>query len=116
MDPGRSGPPAHDLRGWPGVHHPPARVATARAEVDEPVRGQGHGRVVLDDHHRAARVDQVLQQPEQPFDVGRVQAGGRLVQQVERVPASRERCSSVASLIRCASPPDSSVAGWPSRR
>ena len=26
------------------------------------------------------------------------------------------RCSSVASLIRCASPPDSSVAGWPSRR
>ena len=31
-----------------------------------------------------------------------------------RVPARCARCSSVASLMRCASPPESSVAGWPS--
>ena len=32
------------------------------------------------------------------------------------VPARRGRPSSAASFTRCASPPDSSVAGWPRRR
>ena len=43
--------------------------------------------VVLDDHDGVAGVDQSVQLGHQHLDVGRVQAGGRLVQQVERVPA-----------------------------
>jgi hypothetical protein len=41
-----------------------------------------------------------------------VQAGGRLVEDVERLPVAR-RDSSLASFTRCASPPESVVACWP---
>ena len=50
---------------------------------------------------------------EQLLDVVEVQAGGRLVEDVERA-AGRALESSVASFTRWASPPDSVVAGWPS--
>src|SRR5688572_24115535 len=62
---------------------PAAVVARARAEVDDPV-GVGHDRlVVLDDDHRLAAVDQPVEQAEQVLDVGEVQAGGRLVEDVD---------------------------------
>ena len=51
-----------------------------------------------------------VQRLEQLLDVLEVQAGRRLVEQVERAPRRRSRRSSLASLTRCASPPDSVVA------
>ena len=60
-----------------------AVVAGARAEVDDPV-GVRHDRLVVLDHdHRLARVDQPVEQAEQLLDVGQVQAGGRLVEDVD---------------------------------
>ena len=48
--------------------------------------------MVLDDHDRAPLLDQLLQDADQPVDVGRVQADRRLVQDVERrsVAAARQ--------------------------
>ena len=60
-----------------------AVVAGAGAEVDDPV-GVGHHRlVVLDDDDRLAGVDEPVEQAEQLLDVGEVQAGGRLVEDVD---------------------------------
>ena len=69
--------------------------------------------VVLDHQHRVAGVDEVVQHLEQQLDVGEVQAGRRLVEQVQRRPVLFFT-SSRASLIRCASPPESVGDGWPS--
>jgi len=63
---------------WPG----------AGAEVDDPV-GVRHDRlVVLDDDHRLARDDQPVEQAEQLLDVGEVEAGGRLVEDVDAAPVA----------------------------
>ena len=91
---------------------PAAVVAGAGAEVDDPV-GVRHDRlVVLDDDDRLAGVDEPVEQAEQLLDVGEVQAGGRLVEDVDQ---ARRRFSAmcVASLSRWRSPPDSVVSGWP---
>ena len=62
---------------------PAAVVAGAGAEVDDPV-GVRHDRlVVLDDDDRLAGVDEPVEQAEQLLDVGEVQAGGRLVEDVD---------------------------------
>ena len=58
-------------------------------------------------------VDQAPQHRQQAAHVLEVQAGGRLVEQVEVRPVSR-LASSRDSLTRWASPPDSVVADWPS--
>ena len=60
-----------------------AVVAGAGAEVDDPVGVRHHRLVVLDDDHRLAGVDQPVEQAEQLLDVGEVQAGGRLVEDVD---------------------------------
>jgi hypothetical protein len=53
-----------------------------------------------------------VQHFQQLGDIVEVQAGRRFVENVER--AAGERLdSSLASLTRCASPPDSVVACWP---
>jgi hypothetical protein len=46
---------------------------------------------VLDHEHRVAGVDEPLQHLEQLLDVGEVQAGGRLVEDVERAPGATLR-------------------------
>ncbi len=61
---------------------------------------------MLDDDQRVALLDQLVQHLEQLAHVLEVQAGGRLVEQVEG-PAGGALHSSVASLTRCASPPES---------
>jgi hypothetical protein len=62
---------------------PAAVVAGAGAEVDDPV-GVRHDRlVVLDDDDRLAGVDEPVEQAEQLLDVGEVEAGGRLVEDVD---------------------------------
>ena len=66
-----------------------ALVAGARADVDDPVAAGDDAHVVLDHDDRVAGVDQAVQLRQQPVDVGGVQAGGRLVEHVERVAALR---------------------------
>ena len=62
---------------------PAAVVAGAGAEVDDPV-GVRHDRLVVrDDDDRLAGVDEAVEQAEQLLDVGEVQAGGRLVEDVD---------------------------------
>ena len=105
-----------------------AAVAALRAQVDDPVGFGDHVEIVLDDDHRVAGIDQPVQHADQLFDVGHVQADGRLVEHVERVllaPAARPGAaaralprtfaSSVTSLMRCASPPESVGLCWPER-
>jgi hypothetical protein len=62
---------------------PAALVAGAGAEVDDAV-GVRHDRlVVLDDDDRLAGIDEPVEQAEQLLDVGEVEAGGRLVEDVD---------------------------------
>ena len=64
---------------------PPAAVAALGAEVDDPVRGLDDVEVVLDDEDRVAAVDEPVEDLEQLVHVGEVEAGRRLVQEVERL-------------------------------
>src|SRR5215213_4759808 len=79
--------PGHVLR-RPGRDHLTSGLAALRPEVDDPVGLLDHVEVVLDHEHRVARVDEPLQHLEQLLDVGEVEAGRRLVEDVER-PARR---------------------------
>ena len=91
-----------------------AAVAAFGAEVDDPVGGFDHVEVVLDDDDRVAAVGEALEHAEQLLDVGEVEPGGRFVEDVEGAAGGARGESSVASLTRWASPPESWVAGWPS--
>jgi len=72
-------------------HDPPAVVARAWAEVDDPV-GVGHnGLVVLDHDHRLAAVDETVQQAKQVRHVGEMKASGRLVEHVYAAVAAQVR-------------------------
>ena len=64
-------------------HDPPAIVARARTEIDDPVGVRHHGLVMLDHDHRLPRVNQPIQQREQLFEVGQVQAARWLVEHVD---------------------------------
>ena len=66
-----------------------AGLAAFRPEVDEVVGLLDHVEIVLDHEHRVAAVDEPLQHLEQLLDVGEVQAGRRLVEDVERLARSR---------------------------
>ena len=80
-------------------------LAGPRAEVNDPV-GVSHDRlVVLDDDDRFAGINEPVRPAEQLLDVGEVEAGGRLVEDVLTPPFSPMR---VASLTRCRSPPGQS--------
>ena len=61
-----------------------AACAAVGADVDDPVGGLDDVEIVLDDEHRVAGVDEVVQHLEQQLDIGEVQAGRRLVEQVHR--------------------------------
>src|SRR6478609_7421114 len=60
-----------------------AGVAAFGAEVYQPVGGLDDVEVVLDHQNRVAAVGEPLQDVEQALDVGKVQAGGRLVQDID---------------------------------
>src|SRR5439155_13135151 len=64
--------------------HLAASLAALGPEVDDPVRLLDHIEVVLDHEHRVARVDEALQRLEQLLDVREMEAGRRLVEDVER--------------------------------
>ncbi|CAM5666589.1 hypothetical protein SAFG77S_06725 [Streptomyces afghaniensis] len=87
-DTARSGsPPSVHVRRRSRRHDPAARVAAARAEIDDPVRARDDGHVVLDDDHGVPGVDEAVQPAHEDVHVGRVEAGRRLVEEVERVAA-----------------------------
>ena len=65
-------------------HDPPAPLAALRAQVDDPVGGLDDVEVVLDHDHAVALVHQPVQHLEQQPHVLEVEAGGRLVEDVER--------------------------------
>ena len=64
-------------------HDATAVVTGARAEVDDPVGVRHHGLVVLDDDDGDARVDQAVEEAEKVLDVGKVEPGGGLVEDVD---------------------------------
>jgi len=90
-------------RSRPAARHP----RPFGTEVDHPVGLLDHVEVVLDHEHRVAGIDQPLEHLEQLLDVGEVQTGSRLVENVER-PAGAILPSSAASLTRWASRPRAS--------
>ena len=72
-----------DLLGRALGHDPAAARAAFRPHVDQPVGGLDHLEIVLDHDHRVAGVDQRVQHLQQLPDVLEMQAGGRLVQDVD---------------------------------
>ena len=60
-----------------------ALIAGFGAEVDDPVGRLDHVEIVLDDDDRVAQIDQAIEHVEQLADVVEVQAGGRLVEDVD---------------------------------
>src|SRR5690606_1473038 len=72
-----------DLLGGAGGDHLAAPRAALRTHIDDPVGGLDDVEVVLDHDHGVAAVDQPVEHAEQPPDVLEVQAGGRLVQDVD---------------------------------
>ena len=75
---------ARHLLGRAGRHDLAARRAALGPEVDHPVGAPDHVEVVLDHHHAVAELDELLEHAEQLRDVGEVEAGGGLVEQVQR--------------------------------
>ena len=65
-------------------HDAAARVAAFGAEVDQPVAGGHHVKVVLDDDERVPRIQQLAKGPHELGNVVKVQAGGGLVKQKQR--------------------------------
>ena len=93
-------------------HHLPAAFTAFGTEIDHIVGAFDHVELVLDDDQRIARVAQLEQDLEQLLNVGEVETASRFVEDVLVRPVAR-LASSAASLIRCASPPESVVACWP---
>ena len=81
--PGVRGGLGRDLLGRAGGDRHAALLAALRAQVDDPVGALDDVEVVLDHDHAVARVDEPLEHLQQALDVGEVQAGGRLVEDVE---------------------------------
>ncbi len=59
-----------------------ALLATFGSQVDDPIGGADHIQVVLDDDHRVASIGQAVEYIQQALDIGEVQAGGGLIQDV----------------------------------
>ena len=62
-----------------------ATRAAFRTQIDDPVCGLDNVQVVLDYDDRVAVVAQPMQHVEQLLNVGKVQAGGRLIKNIKRL-------------------------------
>ena len=67
------------------------RVAPFGPEIDHVIGGLHHIQMMLDQDNRVAGIDEPIQRFEQPFDVRKVQARCRLVEDVDRVFRSLQR-------------------------
>ena len=85
---GRRVADAGDLLRRPLGDDPPAPEPAGRPEVDDPVGGLDDVEVVLDDEDGVALVDEPVEDLEELLDVGEVEPGRRLVEEVEG-PAGR---------------------------
>src|SRR5690606_28150444 len=74
----------HDVVDGAGDDEFAAAVAAFGAEVEDPVGGLDHLQIVLDDDHGVALVDELVEDFEELGDVVEVEAGGGLVEDVER--------------------------------
>ncbi len=74
---------AGDLVGRTGGGDLAAAIAGARAEIEQIIRGADDFAVVLDDDQRIAEIAQVRERAEEPLIVARVQADGRLTENIE---------------------------------
>ena len=73
-------------------HNLTTRLAPVRPEVDDVVGRLDHVEVVLDDQQRVPGLDQFSERGKQFRDVVEVQAGGRLIEDVEdALPAKRSQ-------------------------
>ena len=79
--------------GVPGHDDLPAGVAAFRAQIDDVIGGLDDVHVVLDEDHRVPGIDELIQRHEQALDVGQVQAGRRLVEDVDGVLRRAAACS-----------------------
>ena len=60
-------------------------VAAFQAQVDNPIGGLDYVKIVLDDDDGVAVIAQSVQYAEQLFNVKEMQAGGRLIENIERI-------------------------------
>ena len=72
--------------GVPAATTYPPFVAGLGAHVDHPIGRLDHVEIVLDHDHRVAQLDQPIEHVQQLGDIVEVQAGGRLVEQIQRLP------------------------------
>ena len=63
----------------------PSVYTPFRSQIDDPIGSLDDIQVVLDHHHCVAVIAQPVQHVEQLLDIVEVQAGGRLVEDVEGV-------------------------------
>src|ERR1035437_3051277 len=66
------------------THHRAATGAAFGSQVNQPVGGLDHIQIVFYYHNRVAHIAQLVQDFEQQVDVGKMQTGGRLIEDVER--------------------------------
>ena len=66
--------------------HLAALVASLRPKIEDPVGRFDHIQVVLDDDDGVSGVGEPVEHIEQALDIGEVEARGRLVEDVERLP------------------------------
>src|SRR5437867_13227776 len=67
------------------VEHASSALTRSGAQLDDPVGGLDHVRVVLHDEERILALLQSAQDPDQPLGVARMEPHRRLVQYVESV-------------------------------
>src|SRR2546422_11564753 len=72
-----------DLLGCAGGDHLAPLVAALRTQIDDVVGRLEDVEIVLDDDNRVSSIDQAMKDIEQALDVREVQAGGRLIEDVE---------------------------------
>lgn len=65
-----------------------APTAAFRSQVDNPVSGFDHVEIVLNYHNGIALIAQFMQYVEQLLNIGEVQTGGRLVENIQRLPGA----------------------------
>ncbi|CAD5880387.1 Uncharacterised protein [Escherichia coli] len=65
-----------------------APTAAFRPQVDNPVSGFDHVEIVLNYHNGIALIAQFMQYVEQLLNIGEVQTGSRLVENIQRLPGA----------------------------
>lgn len=76
------------VSGVPETRISPPPLPPSGPEVDNPVSGFDHVEIVLNHHNGVALIAQFMQYVEQLLNIGEVQTGGRLVENIQRLPGA----------------------------